>query len=109
MLDKGYDQETAKLLVRVYRETITYAGLDRENAPSDSPSNDAGAREAVVQGDLVNGLTKERPHTVSAQFAPFGNSASVRSLSIPFERDRTFDLGFPLDLNTTNSISYSRT
>ena len=99
MLDKGYDQETAKLLVRVYRGTMTYAGLDRENTISDSPSNDAGEVEAVVQGNPVNGSTNERPHTVAAQFAPPGNSASVRSLSIPLERDRTFDLGFPLDLN----------
>jgi len=99
MLDKGYDEETVKLLIRVYRATITYAGLDVENTAREGLSNEASGGAAVIHEDFADDLNKELTRTVPAQFSSRANSASVRALSIPLERDRTFDFGFPIDLN----------
>ena len=97
-LERGYTPDAARSVVKVYRATILFAGLDQRGILGDVSADDADMDPAVPERPSDARTLMDRQNHAPNWGAPTGDSP-VRTLSIPLKGSRTFDLRFPTNLS----------
>jgi hypothetical protein len=97
-LERGYSEDAARNAVKVYVATVVFAGLNQEGILGDVSADDAGMDTAIPQQHAEAKDPMDRQNT-SPDWNSRNGDSSVRTLSIPLDGSRTFDLRFPTDLS----------
>ena len=106
MLERGYADGTAKQLLKVYRASITYAGLDRLDKVKDAEDSDAD-HPARSRDDAGEKPMNNQPTASRSDFPPTNGEANTRILSVPLDDagSKSIDVRFPIGL-TKEDLAY---
>lgn len=97
-LEKGYSEDAARNVVKVYRATILFARLDEQGILGDVSADDADMDAATPERPSDARPPMDQQNPPPGWNAPAGDTP-VRTLSIPLRGTRTFDLRFPTNLS----------
>jgi hypothetical protein len=98
MLEERYSQDAARLLIRVYRSTISYAGLGAGVILPDVVADEAEQETAATSRNAVGESIMDKPDSFHTSSPSPPGSSQVRTLYIPLEGSKTFQIQFPVDL-----------
>ena len=97
-LEKGYTEDAARSVVRVYRRTILYAGLHQQGILGDVAAEDVEMDSASTERIADKRAPMDRQNSTT-EWTQTNGESPVRTLSIPLGGSRTFDIRFPTDLS----------
>jgi hypothetical protein len=99
VMQRAYSDNAANLLIRVYRETITFSGHVARGTLGDGAAEEAHgelvASDRETAAESIMGHVRPTP----VEFHSPGVAAPVRTLTIPLISTRTFEMTFPTDLS----------
>jgi len=99
VMQRCYPDKAANLLIRVYRETITYSGHVARGTLADGADDEAHGELVASDRDSAGESVMEHVQPTPVEFHSPVVAAPVRTLRIPLVSTKTFELTFPTDLS----------